>query len=133
MHLIPFVKKLLIKLEHYEIRGVARTLIQSYLSNRFQFVAVNNFHSAQKKVKICVPQGSVIGPLLFLIYINDLQNFMSSVPRLFVDDTVILLNANSVQNLQTKIYDELSRISNWMSNNKLTVKPQKSHALIINP
>jgi len=58
---------------------------------------------------------------------------MTSVPRLFADDTAVLMNADSVQNLQINICKELDEISNWMSINKLIVNPQKSHALIINP
>jgi len=64
---------------------------------------VNSIESNIQTVTMGVPQGSVLGPLLFLIYINDLQNCMESVPRLFADDTVILDIVNSIQELEHKL------------------------------
>ena len=126
-------KRLLIKLDHYGIRGTAFNLIQSYLNNRLQYVYVNNIESNRKRVIMGVPQGSVLGPLLFLIYINDLQNCLKSIPRLFADDTALLINAANITELEIKINHELSRVSQWMNKNCLTINPSKSQAIIIPP
>ena len=126
-------KRLLIKLDHYGIRGTAFKLMQSYLNNRLQYVYINNIESNRRSVIMGVPQGSVLGPLLFLIYINDLQNCLKSIPRLFVDDTALLINASSICELEIKISNELSRVSQWMGKNCLTINPSKSQAIIIPP
>ena len=78
-------------------------------------------------------QESVLGPLLFLIYINDQQNCLKSIPKLFADVTALLINASSICELEIKINKELSRVSRWMSKNYLTINPSKSQAIIIIP
>ena len=80
-----------------------------------------------------VPQGSVLGSLLFLIYINDLQNCLKSIPRFFADDTALLISASSISKLEIKINEELSRVSQWMSKNCFIINPSKSQAVIIPP
>jgi len=100
--------------------------MQLYLVNRKQYISLNS--SIQRNIQtvsIGVPQGSVIGPLLFLIYINALQNCMKSAPRHFADDTAILVNANSnyLQELEHKINQQLNNVSDWMNKNNLTVNP----------
>ena len=84
---------LLSKLYHYGIRGIAYKLIQSYLNNRTQFVNVNNKLSKKPIIKHGVPQRSNLGPLLFLIYIDDLPNALSFHTTLFADDTCLLIQA----------------------------------------
>ena len=126
-------KRLLIKLDHYDIRGIALELTSSYLTNRSQFVCINNVNSECKPVLMGIPHGSMLGPLLFLIYINDLQNSMESTPRLFADDTAILIDANSTSELEIKLNVDLARVFIWMNKNQITPNPLSSHALVIPP
>ena len=86
-----------------------------------------------KFINIGVPQGSNLGPLLFLLFINDLPNCLESVPRLFADDTCLQVCAPSVEQLELKLNSELTKICKWMSANKLTLNASKSQALIISP
>ena len=78
---------LLFKLESFGIRGKLLNLLEDYLSNRFQRVLLNGQESSWLPIKAGVPQGSILGPLLFLIYINDLPDGLNSISKLFADDT----------------------------------------------
>ena len=80
-----------------------------------------------------VPQGSMFGPLLFLLYINDLPKCTASSPNLFADDTSLILADPSVQNLKTKVTEELQKITNWVNANKLTLNFAKSNIIIVPP
>ena len=91
---------LLNKLEHYGIRGVAKNLFSSYLENRQQLVTINHYKCSKMSINYGVPEGSVLGPLLFLLYINDLPNCTASSPKLFANDTYLVLADPSVQNLK---------------------------------
>ena len=88
-------KILLAKLSDYGIRGVVNNFFESYLTNRSQTVIIHDNHSSKSNIDIGVPQGSSLGPPLFLRYINDLPNCISSTSRLFADDTCILVKANT--------------------------------------
>ena len=124
---------LLRKLEHYGIRGNALYLLESYLENRVQFVEIDNNISSRKKLICGVPQGSVLGPTLFLLYINDIQNVSNFDVRLFADDTLLYLSNKNSQELEYKITVELKKVQKWLDANKLTINVSKTKYIIISP
>ena len=92
---------LLAKLNHYGIRGVSNDWFKSYLSNRNQYVSINGYESGLAAINCCVPQGSVLGPFLFLLYINDLNQAMKFCKvHNFPDDTDLLSLSNSIKKLK---------------------------------
>ena len=124
---------LLDKLEHYGIRGLTLKLFSSFLFNRYQFVSVANYHSTLKKLTCGVPQGSVLGPLLFTLYINDIGNSVSCIPRLFADDTCLIVEDNDIKSLNIKVTSDISTLNKWMVANKLTLNLAKSKLILIPP
>ena len=122
---------LLQKLEHYGIRGLANNWFKSYLSNRKQYVSVNGYHSKTEVMKFGVPQGSVLGPLLFLIYINDLRNAIhNSIVHHFADDTNLLYVNKSLKVIQNKINKDLKSLVTWLRANKISLNASKTEMLI---
>ena len=123
-------KILLNKLEFYGIRGVANDLLKSYLTERVQSTLVNNVTSTPREVDTGVPQGSTLGPLLFLIYINDLCLSTNMKVRLYADDACLSLENVDPATLQTETNHELVKVNNWLINNKLFLNCSKSNFII---
>ena len=92
---------LLQKLQHYGIRGIAYEWVKSYLDNRKQFVSFSGYKSPLNIINCGVPQGSILGPLLFLLYINDLPSIAKNVFMcMFADDTNVFLTGKNLTNLE---------------------------------
>ena len=122
---------LLQKLNHYGIRGNALQLIESYLTDQEQCVQLNNVTSDLDLIKHGVPQGSILGPLFFLLYINDIANCSSILKfYLFADDTTIFFSHKNPQKLEEIINQELIYVANWLVANKLSLNVGKSNVLL---
>ena len=122
---------LLSKLEHYGIRGPLLSWFGSYLTNRKQFVFCNGVQSNTKTITCGVPQGSVLGPLLFLIYINDLPNISDKLQFfLFADDTNIYYDDKNLKSLEKTMNKELRKLSLWLNLNRLALNISKTNFVI---
>ena len=106
-------------------------MFKSYLSDRKQYVSVNGFISSHLCVSWGVPQGSVLGPLLFLIFINDLPLSSSKLGfYLFADDTNIYYEAESLDQLQNVVNNGLKKVKKWLDVNKLSLNIDKTNFII---
>lgn len=124
---------LLQKMEHYGFRNKSNLWFQNYLKERQQVVSINGIHSTSKMMTVGVPQGSVLGPLLFLLYINCLPNAVSFFSILFADDTTFQHSAKNLLDLFKSANDELYKASIWFSANKLTLNVAKTKFMVFCP
>ena len=122
---------LLHKLSHYGIRGKALEWFRNYLSSRKQYVSLNDHNSTLKDIKCGVPQGSLLGPLLFIVYINDFcrsSNVLSFI--LFADDSNVFFSHDNPNTLVNTVNFELEKLTEWIRANKLSLNLQKTKYML---
>ena len=123
-------KGLLFKLRQNGIEGTLLKWLSNYLSNRSQKVVLQSATSSSKQITAGVPQGSVLGPLLFLIYVNDITDSLLSLTRLFADDSSFYYSASSISDIEGIINHDLNLISSWAKQWLVTFNPQKTEAIL---
>ena len=122
---------LLAKLQRYSIRRDPLNLFKSYLEDCTQFTEVNSKFSQILPIENGVPQGSVLGSLLFLIYINDLYNLVQySDLHHLPDDTNLLYSSKSLKDINEKVNFELKNIVNWLRTNKISLNTSKTDLIL---
>jgi len=125
---------LLKKLDHYGIRGKDNNWIRSYLTNRTQCVSINGAKSENMKVSCGVPQGSILGPLLFIIYINDMHKALNkSTVHHFADDTNLLFSDKDPKVIRKTMNRELDLLFEWLCANRLSLNVGKTEFIIFRP
>jgi len=123
--------KTLLKLESYGIRGLPHQLLKSYLSNRQQYTTINGDKFNLLPIMCGVPQGSTLGPLLFLVYVNDLHLTSKINTKLFADDTTLTMSDKCLDTLNNSMNNVLHKIDDWMKINKLSINYNKTKFMII--
>lgn len=120
-------KILLAKMNNYGIRGNVYNWFSSYLTNRKQYTAIGHNQSKLGNITCGVPQGSVLGPLLFILYVNDIHNAVPDVNiRLFADDTNLFMHDNNYKSLMQIANDNLSKLNEWFIVNRLSLNLNKT-------
>jgi hypothetical protein len=120
-----------VKLKHYGFRGTFLNLLMNFTRNRKYFVNVNGLNSDVNNVNIGVPQGSTLGPLLFLLYVNDMINCSSILHfTQFADDTTLGYSCNDLLELQNILEVEVHKVTKWLAANKLLLNVAKTHSML---
>ena len=123
---------LLRKLQYYGICWTSHQWFASYLDNRTQICHINSCKSTPKCLRCGVPQGTILGPLLFLIYINDLPHCLTySEPRMYADDTSLTLASTDIEHINYRLNHDLRNVYEWLSANKLTLNMTKTEFMLI--
>jgi len=123
---------LLDKLDYMGVRGHVHSWFRSYLYGRSQYVSIGKDISTRTAVQRGVPQGSVLGPILFILYVNDMRNCCNSISLLhFADDTTGFLSSKSVPGLVREMNLDLNRIAEWVRRNRLFLNINKTCYMVI--
>jgi len=124
---------LISKLENMGIRGVAKCWFESYLSNRKQFMSIQNAKSTTQVINCGVPQGSILGPILFLLYVNDIEHATTLPVLSFADDTSVTYSSNNLNLMYKTMNTELENLNQWFRANKLSLNVNKTKYMIFRP
>ena len=124
---------LLCKLKYYGIRGIANTWISNYLTNRKQYVEFEKHKSDMCNIKCGVPQGSIFGPLLYLIYVNDISASTDYILLSFADDTSLYLSDSNIDTLFQTANVEINNLYDWFCANRLSLNANKTKFIVIRP
>ena len=120
------------KLVHYGVQQRELAWFRSYLCNRKQFCRVNGVSSKIESIDVGVPQGSCLGPLLFLIYINDLpQAVQNSAVSMYADDTSLCYQSSDIDVLNEAINNDLKQLDTWLQGNKLSLNVAKTNSMLV--
>ena len=118
-------------MNHYGIHGVTNDWSKSYPSNRNQYVSINGFDSGLTSINCGISEGSVLGPLLFLLYINDLNQAIKFCKvHHFADDTNLLCLSNSINKLNKLVNTDLKHLVNWLNAKKISLNIKKTEMVI---
>ena len=124
---------LLHKLNSYGIRGIANKWFQSYLSDRSQYIELEGIHSSHMPIRCGVPQGSILGPLLYLIYVNDIYKSCDGNIVSFADDTTLYMSNSDLAQLFTDTNRQINELFSWFCANKLSLNANKTKYIVIRP
>lgn len=125
-------KGLLAKIKTYDIKGKLLVWIENYLCNRKQKVLLKNSDSAFGTLKAGVPQGSVLGPLLFLMFINDIADEIQCLVRLFADDSSLMYSSNDAIDIERRLNMDLETLNDWSKQWLVDFNPQKTEHMVFN-
>lgn len=118
------------KLEKIGVKNRELDWFKSYLSDRKQFASINSKNSPELPINKGVPQGSILGPILFLVYVNDLASCTSLFTLLFADDTSFLISGKNLNEIVQILNVELQKVCNWFRSNELSLHPEKTQFMI---
>ena len=119
-------------IKHNGIRGVMLSWLKSYLSNRKQYVSVKNSRSSMWNITLGVPQGSVLGPVPFLLYVNDMHRSSNQMRIVyFADDTTVFASDSDINNVHASVNRELVGVDYWLKTNRRSLNVSKTWYMII--
>ena len=121
---------LLVKLSQYGVNGQLLEWVRDYLAHRQHSVIVGSAKSFSRPVNAGVPQGSVLGPLFFLVYVNDISHNLLSISRLFADDTSLACSASNVNDIEGILNHDLDMLSTWSKQWLVSFNPTNTEAIL---